>query len=99
MNGEVSNGGNGNQVKYFLGGVLFGAVIGGAVALLYAPMKGEDTRRMLREKAVQAEQMAAEKASEMKEMAGEMAADVREKAGAVKKRGGEILDCLKEQGA
>ena len=99
MPGDLSNSGNGTQVKYFLGGILLGAAVGSALALLYAPMKGEDTRRLIKNKAVEAEQMAAEKANQVKNRAGEMAADAREKVSAVTKRGEEILDCLKEQKA
>ncbi len=88
MDGETSNSSNGNQVKYLLGGILIGAAVGSAVALLYAPMKGEDTRRLLKEKAIQGKQYAAEKANQVKEMAT-----------AAKNRGSEILDCVKSQGA
>lgn len=88
MPGENSNSSNGNQVKYLLGGILIGAAVGSAVALLYAPMKGEDTRRFLKEKAIQGQEFASEKANQVKEMAS-----------AAKNRGSEILDCVKGQGA
>ncbi len=80
MTNEFSNNGtNGNMAKYFLGGLLFGAAIGGTVALLYAPMKGEDTRRMLKEKAVSAEKTVQGKAVQIKNQANEMAAGLRDK--------------------
>lgn len=35
----------------FFEGLILGAVIGAAVALLYAPQSGKETRRMMKEKA------------------------------------------------
>ena len=50
-------------------GLLTGAMIGLAVGLLYAPQSGEETRRMLREKADDAKEKAANVISKVKESA------------------------------
>jgi gas vesicle protein len=36
----------------FFAGLLIGAVIGAAIGLLYAPQSGDETRRLVKEKAV-----------------------------------------------
>ena len=42
--------------EVFMFGMLIGAFIGGGIGLLYAPMKGSDTRKVVKEKAQQAEE-------------------------------------------
>jgi len=37
----------------FLSGFLMGALVGGAVALLLAPMSGEETRTMIKDKSIE----------------------------------------------
>jgi gas vesicle protein len=59
MNRETSNG--------FLSGLILGAVVGAAVALLYAPQPGTETRRMVKEKALEVKEKAAKAASKIKE--------------------------------
>jgi len=51
----------------FLSGLLMGAVIGAAVALLYAPQPGTETRRMIKEKALEVKEKAAKAAGKIKE--------------------------------
>ena len=58
---------NGNSAGNVLMAFAIGAIAGAAVALLYAPASGEETRRKL-----------AEKAREGREKAGAMARDSRE---------------------
>ena len=61
----------------FVGGVVLGALVGAAVALLYAPCTGEETRKILKKKAL----LAKKKALEMKEEVAEGLDDLKEKAG------------------
>jgi len=53
----------------FLAGFLLGAVAGAAMALLFAPQTGEETRRQLKERGI-----------ELKDKADEISAQVRERA-------------------
>ena len=66
----MSNGSSGN----FALGLILGVAVGVGVGLLYAPQKGEATRSMLKEKAV-----------ELSERAGEFAENVREGAATAKR--------------
>ncbi|MGA2367028.1 MAG: YtxH domain-containing protein [Dehalococcoidia bacterium] len=50
----------------FFAGLIIGAIIGAAVGLLYAPQPGSETRRMVKEKAVEAKGKAAEAVRRMK---------------------------------
>ena len=62
MNRDASSG--------FFSGLLMGAVIGAAIALLYAPQPGHETRRMVKEKALEVKEKAAKAASKIKESVG-----------------------------
>ena len=59
MNRESTNG--------FFAGLILGAVIGAGVALLYAPQSGPETRRLVKEKALEVKEKAAKAASKIKE--------------------------------
>jgi gas vesicle protein len=59
MNRETSSG--------FVSGLFIGAVVGAAVALLYAPQPGAETRRMVKEKALGVKEKAAKAAGKIKE--------------------------------
>jgi len=63
-------------------GLLIGAVIGGVIALLYAPQSGKKTRQLIKDKAI-------EVADEVKEEATEVVDEVKEKASGV-------MDTVKE---
>lgn len=73
--------------KDFALGMIIGGMIGAAVALLYAPMAGVDTRRRVGERASEwageARGKAGEWAGGVRERAGEVASSVRERAGEV----------------
>lgn len=56
----------------FLTGLLVGAVVGGAVALLYSPKSGRENRAYLRKKAIQAKDLAVDKFEDVKEEALEL---------------------------
>jgi gas vesicle protein len=64
---------NKDQVVSFGIGLLAGAVIGGVIALLYAPQSGKETRQQIKEKAT-------EVAGAVKEKASEVVDAVKEKA-------------------
>jgi gas vesicle protein len=74
-------------------GLLIGAIIGGVVALLYAPKSGKKTRKFLKNKA-------SEVVDEVKEEGGEVVDEVKEEAGevvdAVKEETSEVIDMVKE---
>jgi gas vesicle protein len=61
---------NNDSSAGFFTGLIVGAVIGGAVALLYAPQSGPETRRMVKEKALEAKEKAAKAAQKIKESVG-----------------------------
>ena len=54
---------NKDQVVSFGIGLLAGAVIGGVIALLYAPQSGKETRQQIKEKATEVAGAVKEKAS------------------------------------
>ena len=53
-------------------GLLAGAVFGVALGMLYAPKSGDDTREMLKEKAMEARDKAGEMVEKVKERAQAM---------------------------
>ena len=56
---------NKDQVISFGIGLLAGAVIGGVIALLYAPQSGEETRKQIKEKTSEVTGAIKEKASDI----------------------------------
>ena len=56
---------NKDQLVSFGIGLLAGAVIGGVIALLYAPQSGKETRQQIKEKATEVTGAIKEKASEV----------------------------------
>lgn len=62
-------------------GLLFGAAVGVAIGLLYAPQPGKETRELLKEKAGAAKEKAAEVAEKTKEAATQAKKKVEEKLG------------------
>ena len=67
---------NNNRCGNFLTGVVIGAIVGAAVALLYAPQSGEKTRKLVAKKAKELK----EKGLEAKEKAQKVFGEVKEKA-------------------
>ena len=86
-----------NPVKFFLMGVLWGTLIGGVLGVLYAPMKGSDTRQLIRDKTGDAVRLIQTEAEEVRERAGEVATDVRLKAAETRRKGEEILKAVREE--
>lgn len=54
----------------FFTGLIIGAIIGGGMALLYAPQPGQETRRLVKEKASEIKEKAVKAVSKIKESAG-----------------------------
>jgi len=70
----------------FLAGFLVGALVGAATALLFAPMSGEETRVMIREKGVELGQRADEMSIEARKKAEELQLQAKERAEALQER-------------
>lgn len=80
----------------FLLGLLVGGLMGAAIAILMTPQSGEETRKLLREKAEQAGTKAKDLACDVKAKATELAEEVKGKAGELAKdfkdRASELLE-------
>jgi gas vesicle protein len=70
----------------FVAGFLVGALVGAAAALIFAPMSGEETRGMLRERGVELGQKADEMSVEARKRAEELQIQAKERAGALQER-------------
>jgi gas vesicle protein len=64
----------------FFIGLLAGAAVGGAVALLVAPRSGKETREMIRGKAMETQQMIQNRANEVKERVSKIGGAMRSRA-------------------
>jgi gas vesicle protein len=63
----------------FLGGLILGAAVGAALALLYAPQKGEDTRRQIKIKIDELEKELDKMREKLKEKGSEMKEEARKR--------------------
>ncbi len=70
----------------FLAGFVVGALVGAATALLFAPMSGEETRVMIREKGVELGQRADEMSVEARKRAEEFQVQAKERAEVLQER-------------
>ena len=84
---------NGNSAGAVLVAFALGAVAGAAVALLYAPASGEETRRKLAEKAREGRERAEEMAREGREFLNRQ----REHLSAAVERGREAFDHARKE--
>ena len=64
----------------FLAGMIIGALVGAATALLLAPQSGEDTRMLIRDKSIELKNQVNETADEARARAEAAAADARARA-------------------
>jgi len=69
-------------------GLLTGAIIGGVIALLYAPKTGKETRQLIKDKAIEVADTAKEKASEVVDT-------VKEKVSEASRKGQAAIQSLK----
>jgi len=60
---------NCNYGSGFMTGLLIGAAVGGAVALLYSPKSGRENRAFMKKKAMEAKDFALDKFEDVKEEA------------------------------
>jgi gas vesicle protein len=87
--------GGGSGVKWFLAGVL----LGGGLALLYAPQSGEATRRMLRRRARDLRDLAEDGVDELGDRFEEGRERVREEAERVKEAVRDRVDDVRGRAA
>ncbi len=86
---------NKDNVTGFGIGLLAGAVIGGVIALLYAPKSGKETREMLKSKAMETRERAIDVAEHVKDFATETADTVKEAASEASRKGHAAVHALK----
>ena len=70
---------NNDQAKGFGIGLLVGAVVGGVIALLYAPRTGKETRQLIKDKATEAGDVIKEKTDEVMDTVKEAASEASRK--------------------
>jgi gas vesicle protein len=75
-----------------LGGFLLGLAVGAAVAVLFAPRSGEETRRELRNQGRRLRASATEKAEDLQEMLGGSYEDTRSRVEDGIQRAREVID-------
>ena len=86
-----------NSSGDFVAGFLVGALVGAAAALLFAPMSGEETRVMIREKGVELGQRADEMSLEARKRAEELQAQAKERAETLQVQARERAETLQER--
>lgn len=72
---------DGTRSLDFLAGVLVGALVGAAAALLFAPQSGEETRTLIREKSLELKDQATTLSEEARKRAEALQIQAKEKAG------------------
>lgn len=86
---------NKDNVTGFGIGLLTGVIIGGVIALLYAPKSGKETREMLRSKAMETRDRALDVTEHVKDFATETADTVKEAASEASRKGHAAVHALK----
>lgn len=81
----------------FLAGFLVGALVGAAAALLFAPMSGEETRVMIREKGVELGQRADEMSLDARKRAEELQIQAKQRAETLQSQAKEKAETLQSQ--
>lgn len=78
-------------------GFVYGGLAGLALAMLYAPQSGRNTREMLRYKAVQFQGLAEQTADEVRDKVHQGREDLRLQASNLRQRGREVMTEQKER--
>lgn len=71
---------------------VIGMGAGAAIAMLFAPRSGDETRAMLGEKAREGRRFAEQRAREIRDMAGDKAAQLRDMASDAAERGKDVVN-------
>ncbi len=82
----------------FLIGFIIGGLTGAAISLLMAPQTGEETREILKDRAIELRDKAQETAQVAREQVGSTAAEVRTRAGDVATKAKASADELRQRG-
>jgi gas vesicle protein len=65
----------------FLGGILVGALLGAAAALLFAPQSGEQTRALIRDKGIELKEQASAAGAEARKRVETLEVQAKDRAG------------------
>jgi gas vesicle protein len=76
-------------------GLVTGVIIGGVIALLYAPKSGKETREMLKSKAMETRERAIDVAEHVKDFATETADKVKDATSEASRKGQAAIHALK----
>lgn len=91
---ERRDGGGGSG---FLGGLALGLIVGGALALAFAPRAGEETREQWRETSIELKDRASRVAEQAKDQAGALQAQAQGALGGVRERAQTLGETAKDQ--
>ena len=81
----------------FVSGFVIGGLVGAAVALLFAPQSGEETRTLIYDKGIELKDQAEEIIDDTRTRAEELAKEAKTKAEELQKRGQELFDDQKKK--
>ncbi len=81
-----------NEFGAFFAGFVIGGLVGAAVALLFAPQSGEETRTLIREKSIEIKDQVEQTALDAREKAEQFATEAKTKAEELQKRGQVVLE-------
>ncbi len=89
---------DGDEFGAFLIGFIIGGLTGAAIALIMAPQTGEETRAVLRDRAIELRDKAQETAQTVQEQVGTQADVVRSKATDLASKAKASADDLRQRG-
>ncbi len=89
---------DGDEFGAFLIGFIIGGLTGAAIALIMAPQTGEETRAVLRDRAIELRDKAQETAQTMQEQVGSQADVVRTRATDLANKARSSADDLRQRG-